>query len=276
MEDNETVIGQYQVKIDQKSTQNSSLSKTESNDGMNNGDNNSQNSGNNQIKCPKPRMSNKERAKKARERKKKYYDELEQKVGHYEELLKKMAREVHYYQHKCRLYELAARDTSSNLKNIEVKMVDGMIEKLNLIDSDDIEFIDTLHDLSEGYSALGEEKLKVLENSFDMFLESILIGTDFKAVFYAADKELPQTFADCQSYLKMKKFQKFEKFPDEKLRDFLNTKLPLIEGNEEYNNFILNKMPLIKALKEEMREGISKLFEGKEIVYKALMKQDIA
>ena len=224
----------------------------------------------------KPRMSNKERAKKARERKKKYYDDLEHQVIYLEELCKKLAKELHYYKHKVQLYEFSLKDQPIGPHNQELKLIDGMIEKLTSIDSEEFEFIGTMEKLSEGYSALGKEKLKNLESSFEMFLDNILVGTDFKALFYAADKPLPQTFSDCQSYLKMKKFQLYEKYPDEKLRDFLDIKLPLMSGTEEYDNFILNKIPIIQALKKDMREGVVKLFEGKELIYKALMKQDIS
>mmetsp|Transcript_3044 Transcript_3044/g.2527 ORF Transcript_3044/g.2527 Transcript_3044/m.2527 type:complete len:156 (-) Transcript_3044:305-772(-) len=155
-------------------------------------------------------------------------------------------------------------------------MVDGMIEKLQRSKEEKFDLINTLKELSEGYSALGSEKLKILESSFDTFLEGILIGNDFKTLFYAADKEIPQTFAECQSYLKLKKFQRFEKYPDEKLREFLDIKLPMFKSNNEYNNFILNKMEIMKSLKKELIQGLQKLFEGKEMVYKALMRQEIS
>ena len=121
---------------------------------------------------------------------------------------------------------------------------------------------------------MGKEKMKILEGSFDMFLENILCGTDFKSLFYAADKELPNTFAEAQMYLRLKKFQKYEQFPDEKFRDFLDIKLPMIKNSIDYDHFIKNKMPIIKDIKNELKEGIFKLFEGKEIIYKALMKND--
>ena len=48
------------------------------------------------------------------------------------------------------------------------------------------------------------------------------MGRDFKGAFYACDKDIPESFTDLQSYAKMKKFQKFEKYPDEKVRDFID------------------------------------------------------
>ena len=59
-----------------------------------------------------------------------------------------------------------------------------------------------------------------------------------------------------QSYIKMKKFQKHERYPDEKVRDFINVNLCMVTSEEEYNNFLKNKIPALIQTKDEMRLGV--------------------
>ena len=219
-------------------------------------------------------MSNKERARKARQRKKKYYEDLEQRANYLEDLCKKLTKEVQFYKHKVRLFECSNKNTGKMDLNRDIRMIDSLIEKAKEMDSKDSKIFDTLQKIYSGYSAMGTEKMKILENSFDIFLENILWGTDFKAVFYAADKQIPETWAECQSYLKLKKFQKYELYPDENVRDFLDIKLSATMSEEGYLNLVKNKMPILKEIKDEMRNGIFQLFKGKEMIYKALMKNN--
>lgn len=153
-------------------------------------------------------------------------------------------------------------------------MIDNLIERARKIDNNDGRLMETIKNIQKGYSNIGDEKRKILDGSFDLFMENILCGTDFKSMFYSVDKGVPSSFAEAQSYLKMKKFQKYELYPDEKFRDFLDIKLPMAKNEEEYRHLIINKIPILTEIKEEIKEGISYLYKGKEIVYKALMKND--
>mmetsp|Transcript_14818 Transcript_14818/g.13025 ORF Transcript_14818/g.13025 Transcript_14818/m.13025 type:complete len:156 (+) Transcript_14818:206-673(+) len=155
-------------------------------------------------------------------------------------------------------------------------MIDNIIEKVKACDRQDLKLIETMNCITNSYCYLGKNKLEILENSFDMFLENMLMGKDFKGSFYSCDKEIPQNFAEMQSYLKMKKFQKYDKYPDEKVRDFIDVNLCILNSEEEYKNFLTNKIPALKQTKEEMKVGINKLFEAKEIVYKALMRSEMS
>lgn len=124
------------------------------------------------------------------------------------------------------------------------------------------------------YGPFGEEKVRILENSFDMFLENIISGPGVKQEFYSIDKDMPRTFSENQSFLKMKKYQQYEKYPDEIVREYIISKAGWVETKNEFNNDLENRMLMIRFLKEDMIEGIEKLFEGKEIIYKCLRKYD--
>ncbi|CAI2365236.1 unnamed protein product [Moneuplotes crassus] len=231
-----------------------------------------------EMKEPEPktkgRMSNKERARKARQRKKKYYEDLEKRCCYLEELCKNLTKELQFNKHKVRLYECSDRGGSHEGFNRDIRMIDSLIERAKRIDGNDEKLMKTIRNIQKGYSSMGDEKMKILDGSFDMFMENILCGTDFKSLFYSVDKDLPKTFAEAQAYLKMKKFQKYELYPDEKLRDFLDIKLPMIKTEEEYDHLMVNKLLIVRDIKEEIKEGIATLYKGKEIIYKALMKND--
>lgn len=53
----------------------------------------------------KTKMSNKERARKARQRKKKYYEDLEKRVNYLETRCSKLTKELEYCQKKIQMYE---------------------------------------------------------------------------------------------------------------------------------------------------------------------------
>lgn len=96
--------------------------------------------------------------------------------------------------------------------------------------------------MDESYGPFGKEKLKLLENSFDMFLENILSGAGFKMCFYAIDKSLPPEYEDYVSFNKMKKYQQHEKYPDENIREFVRIKSMVMNNKYDFNDFYNNTM----------------------------------
>ena len=82
---------------------------------------------------PRSRMSNKERARKARQRKKKYYEDLEARVGYLEELCKKLTKELQFHKHKVRLYECTNRGGEKEELNRDIRVIDNLIEKARQI-----------------------------------------------------------------------------------------------------------------------------------------------
>ena len=50
----------------------------------------------------------------------------------------------------------------------------------------------------------------------------------------------------------------------------------MITTEEEYNNFVINKLPAIKETKNGLQKGITELFKAKQNIYKALMQNEVS
>mmetsp|Transcript_37584 Transcript_37584/g.37139 ORF Transcript_37584/g.37139 Transcript_37584/m.37139 type:complete len:188 (-) Transcript_37584:3-566(-) len=92
---------------------------------------------------------------------------------------------------------------------------------------------------------------------------------------YACDKSLPKTKAEFESYKKLGKFQRHEKYPDPLIRDYVERSLLFNFSNEQYQNFTVNYMNAVQNLKEEVRDAISTLYEARSKIYKAIMTSDV-
>lgn len=225
----------------------------------------------------KVRVSDKERARKSRLRKKKYYEDLENKVHYLEDLCKKLTKEVQFYKEKMRSQGPSSDKMTfkSNLER-EAHTMEVIQDRIKSLDMDNFKVFETIDMMSRNFCGFGKNKLEILEESFDQFLENTLMGRDFKGAFYACDKEFPTSYSDLISYSKMKKFQKHEKYPDEKVRDFIDVSCALMSSEEEYNNFLINKLPAIRETKKGLKKGITELFEAKQTIYKALMQNEVS
>ena len=60
---------------------------------------------------PRKKISDKERARKSRIRKKKYYEDLESRVVYLEDRCEKLTHELEYCKHKLHLYEYGPSST---------------------------------------------------------------------------------------------------------------------------------------------------------------------
>mmetsp|Transcript_16828 Transcript_16828/g.14756 ORF Transcript_16828/g.14756 Transcript_16828/m.14756 type:complete len:222 (-) Transcript_16828:64-729(-) len=129
--------------------------------------------------------------------------------------------------------------------------------------------------IGKNYGPFGIEKVKILDHSFDMFLENILSGPGIKQEFYSIDRDLPKNFTEIQSFMKMKKYQQYESIPDEYVREYLLAKQVCLNEKNEFNNEFKNKVVMIQSIKDEMKEGVNKLLQGKEEIYKSLRKYDV-
>lgn len=225
----------------------------------------------------KQRVSDKERARKSRLRKKKYYEDLENKVHYLEDLCKKLTKEVQFYKEKIRLTDNSNERShfKSNLER-EAALMDAIQKKIMDLDAENFKVFETIDAISKNFRGFGKNKLEILEQSFDQFLENTLMGKDFKGAFYSCDKDFPMSFTALQSYSKMKKFQKYEKYPDEKVRDFIDVSWALMPNEDAYNNFLINKLPAIRETKKALQEGITELFKAKQMIYKALMQNEVS
>mmetsp|Transcript_25027 Transcript_25027/g.24763 ORF Transcript_25027/g.24763 Transcript_25027/m.24763 type:complete len:336 (+) Transcript_25027:302-1309(+) len=233
------------------------------------------------FKAPKEkskgRVSDKERARKSRLRKKKYYEDLEKKVVQLEDHCKKLTQEVKFYKEKA--LSLQKHQESTTFKTHlekEVDLMNALQEKIKSIDSDNLKVFETLTEVGKNFCGYGKNKLQVLEQCFDQFLENTLMGWDFKACLYSCDKEFPKSFDELQKYARMKKYEKHDQYLDEKVRDFIDVNCSLMKTEEEYNNFLINKLPAIRETKRALQKGIKELFQAKQTIYKALIQNQVS
>ena len=224
----------------------------------------------------KPRQSNKERARRARLRKKKYYDDLEKRVNYLENKCQKLEKEVEYYKNKCSIFGGSQDQTGKgDYSGIENKLFERLEQAIMQSKDEDLRVISIYGKISALYGPFGTEKVKELDKSFDNFLENIFTGSNFKLYFYAADKGFPKNYTDYMRYIKLKKFKQHEEFPDQYVRELINGAKSYVECREDFNHCTKNKFPLVIEIREEMKEAMSRLFKAKDDIYKGLMKCDL-
>jgi hypothetical protein len=96
-----------------------------------------------------------------------------------------------------------------------------------------------------------------------------------KLLFYVLDKDIPKTKSEYESYKKLGKFQRHEKYPDPYVRKFIDDQVHLNLSSEQYQDFITNQMKSFAVLKEEARDAISTLYEARTKVYSSIMLHDL-
>ena len=178
-----------------------------------------ENKQNEDLTFKKPKSTNKERAKKARQRKKKYYEELEKRAEYLEKKVSDLSNELEFWKQKIRVYE---GQRSSLVPNsdvcIKTWLIDDWLKHIKTI-PDSTEFMKTVHQITDSYGPFGEEKIKILDYAFESIIENMLCGGT-KLLLYIINKDIPQTPTEFENYWKLKKFEKFDKYPNPFVRNF--------------------------------------------------------
>jgi len=177
-----------------------------------------------------------------------------------------------------KLAQYEGKDTQASTTdstNLDTKLFDRLQEFVKNYDGDNNDLIKMLSKISSQYGAFGEEKMKVLEKSFDGFLENIMSGANLKLAFYVAERPMPVKYKDFERYAKLKKYQRYEEYPDEYMREYLNTRVSSSNSREEFQNYNKNKNPIILKIKKRLKGGLTKLFEARDEIYKSLMQCDM-
>lgn len=182
----------------------------------------------------------------------------------------KLTKELEYINHKYSLLE-----SNKGLEKFEKLFFERMIEFLEKAD-DQVNCCEIFEKIGKSYSAFGTEKVKILDSCMNMFLENVFAGSNIKQDLWILDKKYPQTAAEKDKFLKMKKFQQYETYPDEHVRDRIFQRSKIFSNKEEFLNDLKNAMPVYTTVKSLMKEGISTLLKGKDQIYSALMKYDTA
>jgi hypothetical protein len=132
------------------------------------------------------RTSDKERSRKFRERKKRYYEGLEKRVRELEEQNEKLSKELDYYKQKLQGYQSGG--VSKSVLGRESLSSKFFSEYQNYVENakeDDPNLFKGIKKIIESYGVFGHEKVKLLDNSFDMLFENIMSGSGIKLCLYA-------------------------------------------------------------------------------------------
>jgi hypothetical protein len=251
---------------DEESKEGSKGTPSENSEGSN-GASKSSKSGQNRTRIP-----DKERARKARQRKKKYYEDLEKRVDYLEQKCKKLSDELDYCRHKLSLYEYGPQGSEESKSGTSLfNKVEGYLSKSN---ADDEKLRQFMTGLTRKYGAFGQEKLRIVENSFDMLIENMLSGSSLKLVLYVADQERPADLKGYEKFKNMKKFEQFEKVPDEITRTVLLNESEIFQDEVSLQNYLQNQIAINKRIKQKLEEGILKILEAKETIYEGLVQYD--
>ena len=82
------------------------------------------------------------------------------------------------------------------------------------------EFMTAWNKITDSHGPFGSETVKILDTAFESILENMLSGGT-KLQFYMLNKGTPRTTSEYENYFKLKKFEKFEKYPDPFVRNFI-------------------------------------------------------
>ena len=88
------------------------------------------------------------------------------------------------------------------------------------------------------------------------------------------DKKIPSTYKELERYTKLKKYQKYEEYPDEIVRDFIDS---LKESIKDDQTFSIGNKNLIKPamkIKESLKVSLKSLLNSKNEIYQALIQAD--
>lgn len=121
------------------------------------------------------------------------------------------------------------------------------------------------------FGPFGNEKVKILENSFKAILENMFCGGNKLLLYVIENKDLPKWKADYERYEKLKKFKRYELYPDPLVRKFIEDNIDLNLTDEQLLHLHANQIPQLIEIKKEMKIGMNMLFEAKEQIYKSLM-----
>mmetsp|Transcript_526 Transcript_526/g.524 ORF Transcript_526/g.524 Transcript_526/m.524 type:complete len:99 (+) Transcript_526:526-822(+) len=97
-----------------------------------------------------------------------------------------LTKELADYKTKLSFYEnMQNTPGSANFQSVDSKFFDNVRKKIQESKESDLTIVKAFEKVGNLYGPFGQEKLKVLESSFNCFLENILSGSNIKIAFYA-------------------------------------------------------------------------------------------
>ena len=152
----------------------------------------------------KPTMSNKERARKARQRKKKYYEDLENKVTNLQKENDSLKSQLDYWKSKIQFLErVNYQSTSSDTGQFQMGLIDDCIDIVASLPKDREGLLKIISQMNDSFGPYGHNHVKILDSCFQSIVENSC-GSVCKLMLYCCDKNLPKSKEEFDSYKVMK------------------------------------------------------------------------
>ena len=105
-------------------------------------------------------------------------------------------------------------------------------------------------------------------------MENIIPTSQINQLFYVVDK-VPKSLKELKDYTLMGRYEKYEKYPDEIVREYMDSKLEAYKNEKIFLHETKNKVQVISKIKESMKSALKDLFNSRDIIYKTLMQLDL-
>lgn len=220
-------------------------------------------------------LSNKDRAKNARLRKKKYYEDLESQVR----LLTKenitLKAELAEWKQKILDFHNESNQNLHRIKNSEIPNRSSITAKYDKNEKSST-FQGEIRQLTSNNNSFQNDvsNIKLLDSCFQTIIENAMTE-NLKLILYCWDKPIPLKKSEYDRYSVMKKFEKFENYPDEHIRTFIDHNISHKLKTYHYNYLEWNIYPILKNLKNSLKDGLNSLFEAQNTIIQTRMKLEM-
>ena len=125
----------------------------------------------------------------------------------------------------------------------------------------------------ELFGPYGKHKREVIDSSFNTIVEN-LVPEIFRLGMLTIDREVPKSRKDIDRYLKMPRYEKYEKYPDEELREWIDLICRINVTDTQFQHSEKNSKPIFKKITYQLKEGVKNLLESRILLHKALIELD--
>jgi hypothetical protein len=205
-------------------------------------------------------------------RKKNYYTQMEDKLEQCESQIKRLKADLKYYKDKCYLYESTQNVQSGEFVN-EHQHFEEIRKFAKEHPEEQEEIVKRSKEYFELFGPYGSQRISFLDSSFKAIIENI-IPESYKLGMKTVTKELPIGIEELKKYLKMTKFEKLEKYPNDGQRQMLDQMTSINFKAEEWENFYVNCRPLYNDTRVSLSNFVSELLSLRTSLFKTLISFD--